>query len=116
MALGLAEARLGDGGSDAGPLVREARESLLAALEELRELGRGIHPPMLSERGLAEALGELAYRSRVPVVLDVDLPRRLPERDGGGRVLRRRRGARERRAHAGATRACSPRGAAAAPS
>ena len=79
MALGLAEARLGDGGADAGPLVREARESLLEALEELRELGRGIHPPVLSERGLAEALGELAYRSRIPVALDVDLPRRLPE-------------------------------------
>ncbi len=79
MALGLAEARLGDDGADAGPLVREARESLLEALEELRELGRGIHPPVLSERGLAEALGELAYRCRIPVALDVDLPRRLPE-------------------------------------
>jgi signal transduction histidine kinase len=79
MALGLAEARLADDATDAGPLVREARESLLAALEELRELGRGIHPPVLSERGLAEALGELSYRSRVPVALDVDLPRRLPE-------------------------------------
>jgi signal transduction histidine kinase len=79
MALGLAEARLANGDPSAAPLVREARESLLAALEELRELGRGIHPPVLAERGLAEALAELAYRAPAPVALDVNLPTRPPE-------------------------------------
>jgi signal transduction histidine kinase len=48
---------------------------LLAVLEELRTLASGLHPPALSKRGLAPALGTLARRSPVPVVLDVRLPR-----------------------------------------
>ena len=47
---------------------------LLAVLEELRTLASGLHPPALSKRGLAPALGTLARRSPVPVVLDVRLP------------------------------------------
>lgn len=49
------------------------------ALSELRELARGIHPPMLSDRGLAPALDALAQRSAVPVELDVRLQGRLPK-------------------------------------
>ncbi len=49
------------------------------ALDELRELARGIHPAVLAERGLPPALKTLARRSRVPVELDVRADRRMPE-------------------------------------
>ncbi|HEU4424852.1 MAG TPA: CHASE3 domain-containing protein [Pilimelia sp.] len=55
-------------------------EALTGALDELRELSRGIHPAILSEGGLAPALKALARRSAVPVELDVDVPARLAER------------------------------------
>ncbi|MEV8558397.1 HAMP domain-containing protein [Streptomyces sp. NPDC051917] len=54
-------------------------DSLLAALDDLRELSRGIHPAVLSQGGLPPALRALARRSLVPVELDVDVPQRLPE-------------------------------------
>ena len=54
-------------------------DGLTGALEELRELSRGIHPAILSEGGLGPALKALARRSAVPVELDVDAPARLPE-------------------------------------
>jgi len=53
-------------------------EDLLTALAELRELARGLHPAVLTERGLLPALQMLAARSPVPVVLDADLDGRLP--------------------------------------
>jgi signal transduction histidine kinase len=53
---------------------------LTAVIDELREISRGIHPAMLAEGGLAPALKTLARRSPVPVVLDVTVERRLPER------------------------------------
>jgi len=53
-------------------------EDLRSALAELRELARGLHPAVLSERGLRSALQMLATRSPVPVVLDADLERGLP--------------------------------------
>jgi signal transduction histidine kinase len=78
MSLGLAEARLPSDPGSVGPIVREAREALAQALAELRELGQGIHPSILSERGLAAALDELCGRSALPASLDVDLAARLP--------------------------------------
>jgi signal transduction histidine kinase len=54
-------------------------DGLTGAVEELRELSRGIHPAILSEGGLGPALKALARRSAVPVELDVDVPARLPE-------------------------------------
>jgi signal transduction histidine kinase len=54
-------------------------DGLAGALEELRELSRGIHPAILSEGGLAPALKALARRSAIPVELAVDTPARLPE-------------------------------------
>jgi signal transduction histidine kinase len=54
-------------------------DGLTGALEELRELSRGIHPAILSEGGLGPALKALARRSAVPVELDVDVGARLPE-------------------------------------
>ncbi|HEY6748584.1 MAG TPA: histidine kinase, partial [Mycobacteriales bacterium] len=49
------------------------------AMVELRELARGIHPPVLAEGGLRPALRALARRSAVPVELDVRVEGRLPE-------------------------------------
>jgi signal transduction histidine kinase len=54
-------------------------DGLTGALEELRELSRGIHPAILSEGGLAPALKALARRSVLPVELEVDVGARLPE-------------------------------------
>lgn len=77
MELGLAQSKLPPDAS-AGPIIAGARRDLLAALEELRELSRGIHPGVLTERGLTRALKELAYRTPVPLELDVKLEQRLP--------------------------------------
>jgi signal transduction histidine kinase len=79
MALGLAEARLASDPEAVAGVLREARESLGEALQELRELSQGIHPGLLSERGLGPALHELAYRAPVPVQIAVGLQSRLPE-------------------------------------
>jgi signal transduction histidine kinase len=75
MALGLAR----DADPDqARELVAEAWESTGQALAELRALVRGIHPPVLAERGLAGAVESVALLCPVPVELDVDLPAALP--------------------------------------
>ena len=58
-------------------LVR-AGDELKNALQELRELARGIHPAVLTERGLEAALAGLASRSHVPVTIDTNLEERLP--------------------------------------
>jgi signal transduction histidine kinase len=58
--------------------IEDCIEDLLIALAELRELARGLHPAVLTERGLRPALEMLAARSPVPVVLDPQLDDRLP--------------------------------------
>jgi PAS domain S-box-containing protein len=64
--------------SAAGPLLERLGEELAAASAELRELARGIHPAVLTERGLAPAIGALAARATVPVEV-VSVPEdRLP--------------------------------------
>jgi signal transduction histidine kinase len=55
-------------------------DGLVAALDELREFSRGIHPAVLSEAGLAPALRELARHSAVPIALDLNLECGLDER------------------------------------
>ena len=75
MELGLAESRVP---AEAGEIISGARRDLLAALDELRELSRGIHPGVLTERGLTRALKDLAYRTPIPLDLDVNLDTRLP--------------------------------------
>jgi len=79
ISLGLLESKLPAGSAQARPLVRETRESLMAALAELRELTQGIHPTILVERGLPIALDELCRRSALPAHLQLDLDRRLPD-------------------------------------
>jgi signal transduction histidine kinase len=56
-----------------------ATEELALALEELRELARGIHPAILSDRGLQVALEALAARAPLPVELDAVPAERLPQ-------------------------------------
>lgn len=80
MSLGLLESKLPAGPAQARPIVREARESLKAALAELRELTQGIHPTILTERGLPTALEELCRRAALPAHLQLDLDQRLPDR------------------------------------
>ncbi len=60
------------------PMLLGAVDELAHALEELRELARGIHPAVLTEYGLEPALRALAARSTVPVELEVALEDRLP--------------------------------------
>ncbi|MBV9164705.1 MAG: hypothetical protein JO342_00965 [Solirubrobacterales bacterium] len=79
MTLGLLEAKLPEQAAPVQPLVRETREALSLALQELRELTHGIAPPLLVERGLAIALDELCRRAALPAHLDVAIDRRLPE-------------------------------------
>ena len=78
MSLGLLEPRLPADGA-AAPIVRETREALTVALQELRELTHGIHPALLSERGLAAALEELCGRAALPTRLRSEIEARLPE-------------------------------------
>ena len=77
--------------------LRGCIEDLQTALAELRELARGLHPAVLTDRGVTAALQALAARSPVPVVLDADLDAAPACRSRGGTVLRRRGGADERR-------------------
>jgi signal transduction histidine kinase len=58
-------------------LVAEARETSLRALNELRDLIRGIYPPVLADRGLGHAVRALALDAPLPTELDIDLPGRL---------------------------------------
>jgi signal transduction histidine kinase len=80
MTLGLADSRLGADAPAVRPLLAQARSALADALGELRALSQGIHPGILTERGLGAALEELVYGARLPLELDVGLPERLPER------------------------------------
>lgn len=79
MSLGLAEAKVAAEPQGALTLVREARGRLAEALEELRALSQGIHPGILTERGLPAALDEMRERVDLPVELNVSIAGRLPE-------------------------------------
>ncbi|HET8741942.1 MAG TPA: PAS domain S-box protein [Gaiella sp.] len=72
LSLRLAEARLPDDPEQAAELLKAARDELARALDELRELARGLHPNVLTDRGLGPALESLVLRSPFPV--DVDVP------------------------------------------
>jgi signal transduction histidine kinase len=77
--LRMAEKRAAEGDPAAAELVRSAGEEAGLALRELRDLARGIHPAILTNRGLAAALDDLAGRALVPVEL-VNVPgQRLPD-------------------------------------
>jgi PAS domain S-box-containing protein len=78
LALRLAQSRLHDDPEGAEQLLAGASEELTQALAELRELARGIHPAVLTDRGLPAALEALAARAPLPVELSADLDGRLP--------------------------------------
>ena len=79
LALRLARGKLGEEPEGAATLLDGASEELAQALEELRELARGIHPAVLTDRGLEPALESLVGRAPVPVEVDTSLNgERLP--------------------------------------
>ncbi len=78
MKLGLAERHLAEADERVGDLVREAHEQARLALTTLRDQIRGIHPQVLTDLGLTEAVRELAERCPLPVEVDLDVPGRLP--------------------------------------
>ncbi|MEU2247348.1 sensor domain-containing protein [Streptomyces sp. NPDC019224] len=73
MNLGTVEALIEKDPAQAKKLLAMARESSAEALTELRDLVRGIHPPVLAERGLGDAVKALALRLPVPCEVDVEL-------------------------------------------
>jgi PAS domain S-box-containing protein len=77
--LRLAEARVGEGPDVIRQVLEDAQADLAIAVEELRELARGIHPAALSEHGLGPALAGLAERSPVEVSLSEVPSERLSE-------------------------------------
>ncbi len=76
MNLGMAEQKLAADPVGARELVSEARAGIEEALRELRDLARGIHPPVLTDRGLEAAISALADRSAIPVIVTADVPDR----------------------------------------
>jgi signal transduction histidine kinase len=78
MQIGLAEQKLESDPAAAQALLAEARSGTREALEELRDLARGIHPPVLADRGLEAAISALADRTPLRVAVSVNLPRRPP--------------------------------------
>lgn len=76
--LGLAGEAFHEDPEQARQLVEQARDGVVLALAELRDLVRGIGPPVLIDRGLPAAVESLAARSPIPVTLCVDLPHRPP--------------------------------------
>ncbi|MGW8953567.1 sensor histidine kinase [Streptomyces sp. NPDC055709] len=78
MTLGLAELEMKEASPEAASLVARGRGEARRALDQLRDLVRGIHPQVLTDHGLAAAVVEVALRSPIPVETAIDLPRRLP--------------------------------------
>jgi signal transduction histidine kinase len=76
MGLGLAKEKLTEDPQAAAAMVDEAHGEVKLALQELRDLARGIHPAILTDRGLDAALRSVASRCTVPVQVTVDLPGR----------------------------------------
>jgi signal transduction histidine kinase len=80
LSLGMAEQKFRSDPEEAEQLVAEARAGVAEALRELRDLARGIHPPVLSDRGLGAAIDTLADRSPLPTTVRIELDRRPPAR------------------------------------
>ncbi|ADB52324.1 sensor histidine kinase [Conexibacter woesei] len=76
--LGMAEDKFDSDPDQARELLAEARGEAKTALTELRDLARGIHPPILTDRGLEAAVTALAARSPLSVTIDAEVPERLP--------------------------------------
>lgn len=79
MTLGLASKFVRTDVETAAALIEEARETTLSALDDLRSVVRGIHPPVLADRGLAGAIEALALPIPLPITVAVSVPERLPD-------------------------------------
>jgi signal transduction histidine kinase len=77
MSLGMAEQKLANDPERAGELLAEARVGAEQSLRELRDLARGIHPPVLADRGLGAALASLGNATPIRVDLAVHVSGRL---------------------------------------
>jgi signal transduction histidine kinase len=77
--LRLAQSSLRDDPDTAAELLASADAELAEALEELRELARGLHPAVLTDRGLDPAIDALASRSPLPVEIEKRLGERVPD-------------------------------------
>jgi signal transduction histidine kinase len=75
--LSMLERKLDQAPEAARAMLARAREQLACGLSELRDLARGIHPTVLTERGLEAAVTDLAQRAPLPVDLRVAVPDRL---------------------------------------
>jgi signal transduction histidine kinase len=75
--LRVAQRRLAEAGPEIAKVLGDAVENLQAAIEELRELARGVYPPILTEEGLAAALRSLGDRAPLPVSVDAGADRGL---------------------------------------
>ncbi len=97
MGLGLAKEKLLEGQADehVAAMVDEAHGEVKLALQELRDLARGIHPAVLTDRGLDAALSSVATRCTVPVKVTADIGRAAGRGHRGHRVLHRLRAAAE---------------------
>ncbi len=78
MSIGMAEQKLATDPASAKELLAEARQGTREALEELRSLARGIHPPVLADRGLEAAVNALVARTPLRVDVAVDVAQRPP--------------------------------------
>jgi signal transduction histidine kinase len=78
MDLGRARRQLAEDPDRAGETIDAALLQARETVDELRSLSRGIAPPLLVDRGLTAALGELTVRSEVPVEATLDVPDTLP--------------------------------------
>jgi signal transduction histidine kinase len=78
MEIGMAREQLERDPEAAAALLAGAHEDAKTALVELRDLARGIHPAILTDRGLDAAVSALAARCPVPCTVAIDLPDRLP--------------------------------------
>jgi PAS domain S-box-containing protein len=78
LALRLAQAKLAADPEGAGDILAAAGDELTQALAELRELARGIHPAMLTDRGLGAAVESLTMRAPLPVEVEAMPEERLP--------------------------------------
>jgi PAS domain S-box-containing protein len=100
--LSLGRVRGSPGDRDA--LLDAAIEELAEGLQEIRELANGLHPAVLSERGLAAALEALTLRVPLPVDLETDFGRGLPEQVGAAAYFVVAEGLANVQKHAGASR------------
>jgi signal transduction histidine kinase len=79
LTLRMAREKLGRDAGEAGRLLDRSRQELDEALKEIRELARGLHPTLLSDRGLGPAVEALAHRAPLPVEVGGLPAERLPE-------------------------------------